>query len=276
MHDVRIEYDMPAAEYHAIPAVSKSLLGKFDRTAAHGKYALEHPHDSDALALGRAFHTLSLEPEKAAQELAVAPVCDKRTKEGKVLFAEFEASSAGKTVLTAAQYAQAVDMAQSFRECPEYAHVIADCKIEVSIFWQDADTWEPCKTRLDFVDPERGIVGDLKSVRDASDEGFARDAFAYGYHMAAAIHCDAYELAFGQQPNFYVMPVVEKDAPYLSRFFFTAPSSDFVTLGRREYRERLKKYSAARVSQKWEGYPVGLQELFLPAWVQRKIEQGEM
>ena len=183
MHDVRIEYDMPAAEYHAIPAVSKSLLGKFDRTAAHGKYALEHPHDSDALVLGRAFHTLSLEPEKAAQELAVAPVCDKRTKEGKVLFAEFEASSAGKTVLTAAQYAQAVDMAQSFRECPEYAHVIADCKIEVSIFWQDADTWEPCKTRLDFVDPERGIVGDLKSVRDASDEGFARDAFAYGLSL---------------------------------------------------------------------------------------------
>ena len=83
MSEATIVYDMPAAQYHAIPAVSKSLLGNFSRTAAHGRHALDNQKDSDALRFGRAFHVLALEPHKFDEECIVKPVMDCRTKEGK-------------------------------------------------------------------------------------------------------------------------------------------------------------------------------------------------
>lgn len=283
MHDVRIEYDMPAAEYHAIPAVSKSLLGKFDRTMAHGKYEMDNPSDSDALRFGRAFHVLTLEPQNFDAECAVAPKCDRRTKEGKNAWADFEAISKGKHILKDEEYALAQEMAKNVQARDEYHQLIhggGKVRYEVSYFWQDEDTWEKCKTRTDIEvieHPDFGIIiGDLKSVRDADERKFTRDAEDYDYHMGAAMHIDAFEAAHKITPDYYVFPVAEKTMPCLANSYFVKPDSDFVREGRRIFKERIRAFSAAKVKNTWEGYPRGFTELDLTSWTKRKLENGEV
>jgi hypothetical protein len=280
MSKTRIEYNMPAHEYHAIDAVSKSMLGKFGKTAAHGRYALDNPKDTDALRFGRAFHVLSLEPEKFEAECAVAPDCEKRSNADKQRHADFAAANKGKTIITAKEHDRALAMAESFRTSPQFRALGANLKYEVSIFWVDEETGEECKTRLDAVDEERGIIYDLKSVRDASEDGFARDAFAYDYPMGAAIHYEAFQLAYGRPAKMYIMPLVENDEPHLTRPVSISPDSEIIAYGHYEYRRRIERYSAAKKAKRWDGYNHNLQELQVPSWIQRKWEQiqqnGEM
>lgn len=65
--------DMPAAEYHAAPAASKSDLDKIARSPAHYRaYKENPPEQTKAMALGTAFHTLVLEPEKFSGDYCLA------------------------------------------------------------------------------------------------------------------------------------------------------------------------------------------------------------
>ena len=63
--------DIPAEEYHSIPAVSNSYLQRLNRVPAAAKIEQE---DTGTLLFGRAFHCLLLEGEEAFYSLfAVAP-----------------------------------------------------------------------------------------------------------------------------------------------------------------------------------------------------------
>ena len=69
-----IIYDLPAAEYHARPEISKSGLDKIAQFPALFKAHQNRPPDADdALIIGQATHTLTLEPEKFTSEFAVMP-----------------------------------------------------------------------------------------------------------------------------------------------------------------------------------------------------------
>lgn len=102
------------AEYHQHPAVSKSDLDLIQRSPAYYKYCKEHEKSqTPAMLLGSVVHKLVLEPEEFDAEFAVAPVCDKRTKAGKEMWAEFEAHAEGLTVMTKDLSEQAQAMANA-------------------------------------------------------------------------------------------------------------------------------------------------------------------
>jgi exodeoxyribonuclease VIII len=80
-----VNFDMPAEKYHAVDALSKSMMTKILKSPAHYKAALdEHQEPSKAMQLGTAIHTAVLEPHLYSQVVAVIPPdIDGRTKEGK-------------------------------------------------------------------------------------------------------------------------------------------------------------------------------------------------
>ena len=84
---------MSAEDYRNDEAFSRSQLFKLSKSPAHFKYALENPEvETPALAFGTAFHAYVLEKDKFDSEYIVAPKLDRRTKEGKALAAQIEAS----------------------------------------------------------------------------------------------------------------------------------------------------------------------------------------
>ena len=77
---------------------SKSLL----ISGQHYLHATQHndeENDSKALKLGRAIHSLVLEPDTFLAKYAVAKDFDRRTTEGKKLYAEFVALHEGKEII---------------------------------------------------------------------------------------------------------------------------------------------------------------------------------
>ena len=88
-------------EYRQRPGISSSELKKIMITPAHYKHYKENPQeDTPALLFGRAAHKYILETYDFYTEFAVAPNCDRRTKEGKETWAKFVAECEGKDVIT--------------------------------------------------------------------------------------------------------------------------------------------------------------------------------
>ena len=103
---------MSAEDYRNNEAFSRSQLFKLSKSPAHFKYALENPEvETPALAFGTAFHSYVLEKDKFDNEYIVAPKLDRRTKEGKALAAQIEAS--GKIPISEDTFAQIQAMAES-------------------------------------------------------------------------------------------------------------------------------------------------------------------
>src|SRR5438093_3049537 len=94
------------AVYQSWSAVNHSRLKLFARTAAHARYAMEFPPaPTAALNIGDGCHAAVLEPARFEAEFVGAPKVDRRTKDGKLAWQEFEAANQGKLILPAEDYA---------------------------------------------------------------------------------------------------------------------------------------------------------------------------
>ena len=89
------------SEYQALAALNYSGAKELLKSPAHYQTWLAAPQkESAALRVGSAVHAAVLEPGHYAADFAVAPDVDRRTKEGKEKWAEFQTLHAGKTILT--------------------------------------------------------------------------------------------------------------------------------------------------------------------------------
>ena len=94
-------------EYRSREGISSSDLKKIMKSPAHYKYWKDNPQeDTPALLFGRAAHKYILETYDFYNEFAVAPNCDRRTKEGKETWNKFVAESEGKDIITEEQFKQ--------------------------------------------------------------------------------------------------------------------------------------------------------------------------
>ena len=120
-----------------------------------------------ALNMGTALHAMVFETERFGDLVAVAPKVDRRTKEGKALYAKFVEESQGKTVLTSAEWCDVNGMyaaITSNRSAVQLLTMPGGIR-ETPIRWLDSGTGLWCKGKPDLI-VEPGILVDLKSVRE--------------------------------------------------------------------------------------------------------------
>lgn len=255
-----IIYDLPAAEYHARPEISKSGLDKIAQFPALFKAHQNRPPESDdALIIGQATHTLTLEPEKFTSEFCVMPAgLDRRTKEGKALAAELEAS--GKTILTNSQYELCSGIALSVRANTVALDYLTNGAVEVS-FTAEIEGVH-VRGRCDYLHPNKGII-DLKTTKSASARSFAKSIAEYRYHVQAALYTDLAEANGLFIPDFTFI-AVEKTYPYAVAIYQV--DREGMERGREIYRRDLALYKHCLEMDDWPGYPEEVQVLSLPAW----------
>lgn len=265
---------MTNAEYRAAEGISKSSLFKIATSPEHFKFAQDNPPEKNQnLIFGSAFHKCVLEPDEFDLEFAVCPICDKRTKEGKEIYAEFVMQSEGKDIISQDEYKTILSMRDSILK-NKYAVALLTGQKEQSYFWVDDITGEMCKCRPDILTGFNGlnVISDLKSCNDAGTDSFTRDCLKYGYDLQVAMYKEGVKVNTGKEHQF-IFIAVEKTEPYAVNVL--QADEMFVRKGQELFRELLGIYHECKESGNWYGYngfSGAINSLSLPAWLQKDYE----
>lgn len=265
MHIVR---GMRAEDYHAVRAASSSRLKEILRSPAHLRWMDENGKTATALAIGEAFHSLVLEPQKFEEEFAVAPDVDRRTKEGKAMWQHFADLNIGRVVISNDDWNMIRGMADAVNRHSTASDLLGNRNdTELSMFWDRAGI--RCKARIDAISSSSKCIIDLKSTQDASRDAFARSIATYRYHLQAAWYIDA-----ARRANFDVETIVfiavEKAQPHGVACYTL--EADAIDQGRIEADKALLMLANSELNGVWPGYTTGIESLSLPRWAIQKEE----
>ena len=252
---------MNNAEYHAMPGISKSGLDLINRSPAHYRWAQDNPSDpTPAMRIGTLTHLAVLEPERFDAECVVMPQMDRRTKDGKLRWEEFQAQYPDHELLTSDEHTRITAIRDAVRAHPMARKLMDRIEaVELSMFWKDPQTGVDCRCRPDAV-LQNGTLIDLKTTRDAGP-GFERSVRQYRYHVQAAFYGDGMG---GMEERPMVFIAVETEAPYLVSCNIIGPDS--LVAGREAYRRNLDTYAKCVESGIWPGYSDTIQTVNLPDW----------
>lgn len=246
--------------YHSSPAVSRSKLHLMSRTPKYYKWAIENPREpSDSMKFGTAFHKFVLEPETFADEIAIRPIVNLRTNDGKAQMQAFleMCEQENKTDISQAQYETILKMAESIKQEP-YAALVLVGDHEKSFYWTDSLTGIECKCRPDsfrrMKENSRILIVDLKSCDKADDVSIRRDIVKYGYDLQSYMQCKGVseDLHVPVDNIDFMFVFVEKDAPFMVNVL----QVDEFVLERGEtlFREYIGMLKYCTDSNNWYGY----------------------
>jgi exodeoxyribonuclease VIII len=275
----RIIHDMPIDEYHDHPAISRSGLDSVSQSPRHywQKYLnpnREKEDESKALAFGKAFHALVLEPHNFDAQAVIEPEdINKRTKAGKESYENFLSLAQNRSIITKDDHNTMKEMASAVLDHPG-ARILLEGKgqCEPSLFWIDEEIGVECRARFDWL-REDGLIVDLKTSISAKPSEFERHAFNFRYHVQAAFYLEAYRRVFKKEPEGFAFIVPEKKAPFCVSTFYASP--EFIEAGTLQYRKDLRTYAKCKKANNWHGYDDTLLPLSLPSWALHKLNNGE-
>lgn len=260
-----IIHDLPAAEYHARPGISKHGLDEIHRCPALYQYKKTNPPDpTPAMRWGTLVHSIVLEPEKFAASIAVAPDINRRTNAGKAEWDAFVVANEGKDVVTVEEMSELLQIAAAVQMHPAAKRALDGNghRIEHSLFWEAQDI--ACRARPDLIH-RAGVIVDLKTTEDASPGAFARSVANFRYHVQAAFYLDGLRAIEGPDAaKGFAFIAVEKKAPYLVAVYEATP--EMIAAGRLAYEADLVRYAECVATDTWPGYSEKVLPLDLPKW----------
>lgn len=267
--------DMPHEEYLSAEGVSRSGLMEFLRSPQHYWYkylsGMAERESTTALDMGTAFHTLLLEPALFEKKVLVWSGAPRNTKEGKAEYAEAVQSAAGRVVIKQADFEALKNMAASILAQPVAKKIIVESgHIEASLFYSDEATGALAKARPDYWRKD-GIVVDLKTTNDASEEEFQKSIVNYGYDIQAFMQMEAVYRVTGERPSNFVFIVVEKEPPYACAFY-TADDT-LLRCGEYRYNNLMAKYAECKQRNIWPGYGSLIRPISVPSWFMNKLDK---
>lgn len=277
-----IRWDVTDADYYADhSAVSQSMLKTYvEKPLKYEGIYVSHrfPPDAetDALRIGKAFHMAVLEPDRFRESVIAAPKCDRRTKEGKALFAAFCEASAGKVILSQEELANVQAMADGvFVDDTARDLLEKPREVELPLRWLDAESGIECKAKLDALIADSfsfACVLDLKSSKDPTPTGFAKSAIEYGYDRQAAVYCRAASLFTGK-PAIMAFIAVRSEVPYDCWVYkLSADAPPWMQTADRRLSEELAALKHARDTNYW--FAPGqhsLNTLVPPGWALERL-----
>ncbi len=251
-------------EYEKWDAARNTILKIINKqSAAHAKEAMETPRPTtDALEFGSLLHIKVLQPELFNELYIVSPKVDRRTKDGKATWAEFQEKAEGRMVISEDWDMLTNSMRESAFCHDEAKQFVNNGEPEVSILWTDEKTSVRCKARLDYVHWDLGVIVDLKSTKNAQIHAFARDGFFYGYHQQASFYRDGLNLLKNNDPAFVTI-AFEKEPPLAVACYEWDDTS--LLVGRKSYHTALEVYKECVKTGVWPAYN-DLNYLSVPKW----------
>jgi hypothetical protein len=252
------------SDYHSIKRLSNSALSRlkdcpelFKREFIDG---VSDREETEAMALGSLVHCLVLEPEEVDKLYAVAPQCDRRTKEGKATWSQFVAES---DVVKQETFDEAAIIACNVN-IHEQASVVLSAKGYTELPVQFEIDGIGCKSKIDYLSDNHEIVFDLKTTQSAKPDDFASSVVKFGYHRQAAFYCEAVRRIYGTEPRF-IFCAVSTQYPYLCGCYELDEQA--IGLGRIEIDGLLNEYKQRLEANDWSSeFTKGINVISLPKW----------
>ena len=242
-------------DYNSMPGIRRSDLWKINKTPYHFRYAMDNPEPkTPALLFGAAAHKYILEQDTFYDEFAVAPIVDRRTKEGKAIWSDFTSKCEvnGLEAITADDFEQIKAMNEAIDKHPNARRLLTG-EHEKTFTWVDGQTGEPCKVKVDCLAEFNGqkYIVDYKTTESCEDGAFERSCRKYGYKFQAGMYREGvFQNTFDEYGFAFVAQ--EKNEPYAVRVYFC--SKDFIDEGYDQFRTLLGLYHICKVSDYWPGY----------------------
>ena len=186
-----------AEEYYAdIGRLSNSMISTFIESSLLFEHQyVKRTYKREAtpeMTFGSALHCYMLQTSEYHRRYKVAPKCDRRTKEGKAIYADFELTLGDAEILTQEQ-ADTIHACVGALLANEYIHQAFEsdvCRVNESPIKFEYGGM-PCKALPDMVLPDAAIIFDLKTTRDPSPSAFRKTVVERGYHRQAWFYREA-------------------------------------------------------------------------------------
>ena len=252
----------------------RKILDYYDGSPRLYRYALGHRTEAtDAMVLGLAFHSLTLEPDTFDACYAVwkgAPVKSGKNK-GQISTARrgqewtaFEAANQDKTILRMQDVGKVSRMARAVREHPAASALLAGAEVEFSTQWVDVETGIKCKALSDAYDPKTRTLIELKSTATISRQRLAAQVVRMGWDFQLAHH-RAGCIANGRPVDQVCIIAVESGGIHDVRVYRIPIATDLV-LGDIKRRRALALLAKCRAENRWPGQSDDIEDLNLPPW----------
>lgn len=288
---IGISYHEPDEVYHRrqLGVASSHALGEVLRSPAHYRAWLESPDKrTPTLDLGRASHSLILEPDVFDRRYVVVPdfgpqrACQADPETGRVAVTT-EEGRANKD-RRKAWYAARPEMAEDYigpdkpRQIEEEDRdrilgirdaltsnsdaldLLCDGRAEVTLRWRCPETGLPCKARIDWWADDVDTIADLKTCDDARDA--ERAIRTYGYRRQDAHYLDGLrELG---RPGRFVFIFVERERPHGVRILEL--DDDARAHGRAQIDKAKRNLADCMATNVWPSYSRGVEFAGLERW----------
>ena len=231
--------------YQDTEYVSNSMLNNLTgKSPEYFRFAMDNPQPSTpAMKFGSALHMNVLQPEEFNNNYAIAPKFDKRTKQGKIDYAEFVKTNVFKTVVSEQDYELIEQMTDKLMRDSDAKTMLTEGIKEHIIAWENEEYGVKCRGMLDVYKKEFDIIVDLKTTQDSSYYGFASSVRRYKYYKQAAFYMDA----VGAE-EFYIV-AIEKSPPFSINIIQIG--DDLLDEGRELYSRDLEIYKYCNDNDYW-------------------------
>jgi hypothetical protein len=235
--------------YDGIQALNYSGSKELLKSPAHYQaYLNQEREETKALRMGSLIHCAVLQPEMLNEKFVTAPICDKRTKEGKAIFSEFESSlKPGMTVVSAEESAECHIIASAAKHALERQGV----EFEMTEFMFTTDhCGVQLKCAIDGV--ADGYLYDLKTTEDASPAGILKSIRAYRYNLQAYFYRLCFETAFERRLLGFRFLFIEKAPPYATAWVEIGP--ELMSYACSDFEKALALYRECTTLNSWPAY----------------------
>ena len=249
--------------YDNAEGLRSSELGYLLKSPAHYKAHKAKPQEpTPAMVLGTYIHSAVLEPGKV--EFKVAPKCDRRTTEGKAIYAKFlDNCKETDLVVSESDFDIINGIKHSVRQHSMASHLLSGGDAELPIFWEDS-AGVKCKARLDYYNPIENCVVDIKTTESATFEDFSRSIYKYAYHRQAAWYLDAISQKLGKEVRDFVIVAVEKIAPFAIQCYKL--DGDAIFYGREKANRAKEIFAECEATGNWPCFEENIKPIGLPVW----------
>ena len=273
--------------------VSSSGLKKLKISPAHFKADQEQESEQkDCFDFGSAYHSMILEPDKFDTEFFVlyedtiieiliseGAKKPRATNKYKDWYMEQEDIAAGRTIIDTPTYKHIVAMRDTIYR-HRYAKSLLSGGMSEQSFYCDLEFYDgekiKCRIRPDKVNIDKRIHISLKTTRDASIRGFAKQSANFEYHISDAMYTDILEKCYYNGRAFNTIVICQETIyPYAFNMFEL--SNQYLGQGRYEFEQLCKLYNYCINNDKWPGYQIfcpnkyGLNVLDLPVYAVNEL-----
>lgn len=251
--------------------IGHSGIVRLMRSPLHYKYGQDEDDEEreDHFDFGEAYHLAILQYD-LFKKTVVAPPPEVLSKSGSRAgnaWKEWEAAQlqGGKVILTHKAFNALENMAEVMERCETASAILKNPGFcERSAVWKDPVYEFLGKCRPDKDIPNLGVLVDLKTCRNASQQEFAKACGNLGYDIEAAWYLDGMRALTGIDYQTFIFLAQEKTPPYAVAVY--QADEEFIGVGRRKCDVAREIYNNCLAKNYWPGYPDRVQKVYLPVW----------